>query len=150
MQRSGTAAGKNALQLAGQREGMLWNPGYRLPWRQQSRLGSDIRWDERTPTQIQLNPGKAYAVQYTLNVCAMSPEEAAGAILLKQSPCGVFTDALPLCFSTEPPARGVQTLRYAAMLHPRADGRREAELALVLDAKKPLCVERAALDVVEL
>lgn len=129
---------------------MLWNPGYRLPWRQQSRLGCDIRWDEQAPTQIRLNPERAYAVQYTLNVCAMSPEEAAGTILLKQSPCGAFTDALPLRFSTENPARGPQTLRYAAMLYPRANGGREAELALVLEAKKPLCVERAALDVVEL
>ena len=146
----GAACKRSALQLTGQREGMLWNPCHRLPWRQQSRTGEDVRWDERTSTQIRLNPKKTYLVQYTLNVCAMSPEEETASILLRQSPCGVFTETLPLHVSTEHPADGPQTLQYAAVLHPRMCGGREAELSLVLEAAKPLCVEQAAMNVVEL
>ena len=146
----GAAYKRSALQLTGQREGMLWNPCHRLPWRQQSRTGEDVRWDERTSTQIRLNPKKTYLVQYTLNVCAMSPEEETASILLRQSPCGVFTETLPLHVSTEHPANGPQTLQYTAVLHPRMCGGREAELSLVLEAAKPLCVEQAALNVAEL
>ena len=146
----GAACKRSALQLTGQREGMLWNPCHRLPWRQQSRTGEDVRWDERTSTQIRLNPKKTYLVQYTLNVCAMSPEEETASILLRQSPCGVFTETLPLHVSTEHPANGPQTLQYTAVLHPRMCGGREAELSLVLEAAKPLCVEQAALNVAEL
>ena len=140
---------KNTLQLAVQREGLLWNRGCRLPWRQRVRQGRGIHWDEQSPTQIRLSPKKAYAVQYTLNVCAMHPAEEA-AILLKQTPCGMFTEPLPFRFSMESFTGSPQTLRYAAMLYPRACGGSEAELSLVLDAPGALCVERAVLDVVEL
>ena len=80
----------------------------------------------------------------------MSPEEETASILLRQSPCGVFTETLPLHVSTEHPADGPQTLQYATVLHPRMCGGREAELSLVLEAAKPLCVEQAAMNVVEL
>ena len=141
---------KSALQLAGQREGMLWNRGCRLPWRRRILRGDDIHWSEEAPTQIRLNPGKAYAVQYTLNVCAMHPAEETGAILLRQTPCGAFTETLPLRFSMERFSGKPQTLRYAAVLYPCMENGGEAELSLVLDAKSPLCVERAAMDVAEL
>ena len=141
---------KSALQLAGQREGMLWNRGCRLPWRQRVLRGEDIRWSEEAPTQIRLDLGKTYAVQYTLNVCAMRPSEETGTILLRQTPCGAFTEALPLRFSVERFSGRSQTLRYAAVLHPSMEAGGEAELSLVLDAGSPLCVERAAMDVAEL
>ncbi len=141
---------KSALQLTGQREGLLWNQGCRLPWRQRVRQGGDIQLDEPCPTQIRLNLKKAYMVQYTLNVCAMHPAEEAGTILLKQTPCGAFTETLPLRFSIERDQGCSQTLRYAAVLHPRMDRGSEAEISLALDAKSALCVERAVMDVVEL
>jgi hypothetical protein len=140
---------KSALQLAGQREGMLWNRGCRLPWRRRVLRGDSIRWSDEAPTQIRLNPGKAYSVQYTLNVCAMHPSEETGAILLRQTPCGAFTETLPLRFSMERFSGKPQTLRHAAVLYPCMENGGEAELSLVLDAKSPLCVERAAMDVAE-
>ena len=141
---------RSALQLMGLREQMLWDPGCRLPWRQRSCTGKAVCWDGRTPAQIQLNPGSAYMVQYTLNVCTASPARGTGRILLRQSPCGVFTDALPVCFSMEHMACGLQTLQGAAVLHPRTGGGREAVLSLTLDAKTSLRVEQAVMDIVEL
>lgn len=140
---------KSVLHLAGQREGLLWSRNGRLPWRQRIRRGEDIRLDEQSPSQIRLNPKKAYAVQYTLNVCAMHPSEEEGTIMLKQTPCGSFTETLPLHFSIEQQGCS-QTLRYAAVLYSRMDGGSEAELSLVLDGKSALCVERAVMDVIEL
>lgn len=139
---------KSAIQLAGQRENMLWNPNCRLPWKQRSRSGKGICWDERTPAQIQLDPGKSYTVQYTLNVCAASPAE--GKILIRPSPCGAFTDTLPLHFSIGCPAQRQETLHYAAVMHPCMNNGYGVTLSLVLDAKAPVCVERAVMDVVEL
>lgn len=141
---------KSALQLVGQQEKMLWNPGCRLPWRSKIRLGKDVRLDERTLTQIQLNPGRSYAVQYTLSVSAASPTEETGLILLRQAPCGVFTDVLPLYFSLEHLAHGPQTLQFSALLYPRINRGYEAGLSLLLESKTPLYVERAAMDVVKL
>lgn len=141
---------KSTLQLTGQREGALWNPGCRMSWKLRIRQGKDIRWDERTPARVCLNPEKSYMVRYTLNVCAALPAEGTGTVLLRQSPCGAFTDALPLYVSMADLACGPRTLQYAAVLYSCAGGGCEAELSLVWDAKKPLCVERAVLDVVEL
>jgi len=144
------ACPKSALQLTIQREGMLWNRGCRLPWRQRVRRGEDIRLDEQAATQIRLNAAKTYAVQYTLNACPMYPAEEAGTILLKQTPCGAFTEALPLSFSMERLPSVPCTLHSAAVLYPRMGCGSEAELSLVLDAKSALCVERAVLDIIEL
>lgn len=141
---------KSALQLAGQREGMLWNRGCRLPWRQRVSRGERIRWDSGDPALIRLDPGKAYAVQYTLNVCAMHPSEEMGTILLKQAPRGAFTETLPLRFSIERFSGRPQTLQYAAVLYPCMGRGREAELSLVMDARSPLCVEQASMDVTEI
>jgi len=136
---------KSAVQFASQRESVLWNPGCCLPWKLRSCTGKDICWDRCVPAQIWLNPGKAYAVQYTLNVCATQPAE--GKILLRQSPRGAFSDALPLCFSAGPLR---QTLHCVSVLHPCGNSGCGAEFSLLLDAKTPVCVERAVMDVVKL
>ncbi len=140
---------RSGLQLAGQREGMLWNRGCRLPWRQQVQRGKNIRWDEQEPTQIRLNPGKVYMVEYTLNVCAMHASEEAGVIFLRQTPCSAFTETLPLYVPMKQFTGSPQTLRYTAVLYPRMEGG-TAELSLALDAKNALCVEQAVMNVVEL
>lgn len=142
--------GKSALQLVGQRDGMLWEPGCRMSWRLRKCIGKGIRWEERSPAQLQLDPKKAYAVQYTLNVCAASPAEGTGTIRLKQSPGGGFSDAMPLRFSMEQLTHGSRTLRYAAVLYPQGNSGCETSVSLVLDAPKALCVERAVMDVAEL
>ncbi|MCI9114081.1 MAG: hypothetical protein HFF96_07465 [Oscillibacter sp.] len=136
---------KSAVQLVSQQERMLWNPGCRLPWRLRCCSGNSIGWDGHTPAQIQLSPEKTYVVQYTMNICVTTPVE--GAILLRQSPCLAFTDPLPLCFSV---GCSQQTLHYASVLRPSRNNRCSAELSLVLDAKAPVCVERAVLDIMEL
>lgn len=80
----------------------------------------------------------------------MHPSEEAGTILLRQTPCGVFGETLPLYVPLERFTGTPRTLQYTAVLHPRMKGGSEAELSLVLDAKSALCVEQAVLDVVEL
>ena len=144
------ASESSVLQLTGRREEMQWNPGSRLIWKKQSRSGKAIRWDECAPTEIYLSPGKTYTVQCTLNVRTAVPAKGTGIIFLRQSPCGMFTDALPLCFPMEDLAQGPQSLRMAAVLHPCPDCGCETYLSLVLDAKSPLCVEGAVMDIVEL
>ena len=141
---------KSALQLVGQRERMLWEPDSRLFWRQRGRSGRNICWDGRAPGQVQLNPGKSYVVQYTLNVCAISPAEGTGRILLSQSPCGAFADTPPLCLPLQRLTHGPQTLHHVSVLHPCASCGCGAALSLVLDSQTPLCVERASMDIVEL
>lgn len=139
---------KSVLQLAGQQERMQWKPDCRLSWRKRRLSGRDICWDGCTPARIQLNPRRTYMVQYTLHVCAMSPAEGTGTILLKQSPCNMFADAPPLCFSLESLTHGPQTLQHVSVLHPRTNSGCAMELSLVLNAKTPLCVEWAEMDIV--
>lgn len=141
---------KSALHLLEQRAGLLWDPGCRLPWRQETRKGDCICWNKHNPTQIQLDPRRAYAVRYTLEVCAMPPAQGEGIIRFRQTPCGTFSQVPPLSFSLERCAGRIQTLQYAAVLHPCTGGMSGAELSLVLDTRNALCVERAAMDVVEL
>ena len=63
---------------------------------------------------------------------------------------GMFTDALPLCFSMEDLTCKPRSLRMSAVLHPCSGCGCETCLSLVLDAKSALCVEGAVIDVVEL
>ncbi len=141
---------RGVLQLAGQRTGLAWNRDCRLPWRQMVRRGDSLRWEEQSPSQIQLDPQKSYVVQYTLTVRAARSTEETGAILLRQAPCGVFTEPLPLHFTIERCANRPQTLQFAAVLHPRMGCGGEAELSLVLEAPSTLCVERAVMNIMEL
>ncbi len=138
------------LQLAGRREGTLWNPGGRLTWRKRNRSGKTIRWDECAPAEIYLSPGKTYAIQCALNVRTAAPAKGTGTIFLRQLPCGIFTDTLPLCFSMEDLSHGPQSLHMASVLHPRSNCGCETCLSLVLDAENALSVEGAVMDVTEL
>lgn len=146
----GADCGKSALQLALRQPGLAWAPGCRLPWRELARRGSGLCWKEQSPGKIRLSPERAYAVQYALNVRGACPAGDAGAILLKQAPCGAFTGTLPLYFRAEPCGEQPQTLQYAAVLLPRMGRGSEAELSLVLDAPGALRVDRAVLSIAEL
>lgn len=141
---------KCALQLAEREAGLLWSPGCRLPWREQSRQGGRIRWNRHNPTQIRLDPQAAYAVRCTLTVRAMPPARGEGIIQLRQTPCGSFTETQPLRFPLECAGGGPQALQYTAVLYPRAGETGGADLSLVLDTRNALCVERASMSVVEL
>lgn len=141
---------KSALQLEGQRRDLLWKQGYCLPWRPLMRRGAELRWNEQNPGHIFLNPGKAYVVQYTLNISTAYPAEEAGTIILKQAPCGAFMEILPLYFKTECRENWPQTLHYAAMLYPCMGRSSEAELCLVLKSPNSLYVEQAIMNIIEL
>ena len=141
---------KSALQLEGQRRDLLWKQGYCLPWRPLMRRGAELRWNEQNPSHIFLNPGKAYVVQYTLNISTAYPAEEAGTIILKQAPCGAFMEILPLYFKTECRENWPQTLHYAAMLYPCMGRSSEAELCLVLKSPNSLYVEQAIMNIIEL
>ena len=141
---------KSVIHLMGQREKMLWEPDTCLLWRPRSCSGPNICWNGCAPGQIQLSSGKRYAVQYTLQVCAVSPAEGGGRILLCHSPCGVFGDTPPLCLPLQRLTRGRQTLHHVAVLHPCTGCECGAALSLVLNAQTPLRVERASMDIVEL
>ncbi len=141
---------KCSIHLVEQRAGLLWTPGCRFPWQQQERRGACICWNACNPTQVRLSPQKAYAVRCTLTVRAMPPASGQGTICLRQTPCGAFTEVQPLRFSLECAGDTPQTLQYAAVLYPRGGGGSTAELSLVLDTRNALCVERAAMNVVEL
>ena len=143
-------APKCSLRLVEQQAGLLWTPGCRLPWRQQTMCGSCIRWSECNPTQIRLERQRTYAIRCALTVRAMPPAKGEGVIQIRQTPCGTFTEALPLRFSLERMACDCQTLQYAAVLYPSAGGVGTAELSLVLDTRNALCVERAVMNVMEL
>ena len=138
---------KSAIHLVGQQERISWDPNCRLPWKLRSCSGKNICWDARTPARVQLTPGRTYVVQYTLNVCTKSRTGGTGTILFKQSPCSGFSDADPLRFSTE--CSQARTLHHVAVLHPCMNIGCAVELSLMLDAKAPLCVERAVMDIVE-
>ena len=141
---------KCALHLVERQTGFLWTPGRRLPWRKQAARGECICWNACNPTQIRLERQNAYAIRCTLAVCAMPPAKGEGVIQIRQTPCGSFTEAQPLRFSLERMAGGCRTLQYAAVLSPCVGGIGTAELSLVLDTQNALCVERAAMDVMEL
>ena len=141
---------KSALQLEDQRRDLLWKQGYCLPWRPLMRRGAELRWNEQNPGHIFLNPGKAYVVQYTLNISTAYPAEEAGTIILKQAPCGAFMEILPLYFKTECRENWPQTLHYAAMLYPCMGRSSEAELCLVLKSPNSLYVEQAVMNIIEL
>ncbi len=141
---------KSALQLEGQRADLLWKQGNCLPWRQLVRRGTDLRWNEQNPGKVWLNPGKAYVVQYTLNVGTTRPAEEMGCIRLGQNPNGAFLELLPFYFKMECSERQPQTLQYAVMLYPRMGRRNEAELSLILESPAALPVKHIVMNIVEL
>lgn len=144
------SCGKSILRLSSQQNQILWNPNDQLPWRQQSCLGTNIRWERRTPAQIFLNSGKTYAIQYTLTLWAAPPACGQGKILLVQSPAGFFTEALPLNLSMKYLCCGSRTFRYSTVLHPIAGCGFETGISLILDAPKSVCADCAAIEIAEL
>ena len=141
---------KSVLQMAGQRADLLWKQGCCLPWRLLTHRGADIRWNEQNPGRILLNPGKSYAIQYTLNICTTHPTEEMGRISLRQAPGGTFTEILPLYFKIEHYENYHQTLQYAAMLYPCVGRRGEAEVSLILESPNILHVNHAVMNIIAL
>ena len=140
---------KSAIHLVSQRDGFSWNNDHPLSWQCQGQQGRGIRWDEENPAQMELDPVKAYALNYAINVCGPYRGDSAGAVCVNLTPCDAFSDVLPLNFSV----RGLRceplTLHYSTVLFPQACPPPRAGLSLLLDYGGSLYVEQASLNIFE-
>ncbi|MDE6260017.1 MAG: hypothetical protein K2M42_04035 [Oscillospiraceae bacterium] len=141
---------KSAIHLVSQRDGFSWDNGCPLSWRCQDQQGCGIRQDEENPAQVELDAGKAYALNYAINICGPYRGNSAGAVRVKLTPCDAFSDVLPLNFSV----RGLRceplTLHYSTVLFPQACPPPCADLSLLLDYRDSLFVEQASLNIFEI
>lgn len=141
---------KSALQLASRCDGFSWNNGYLLSWKCQGQRGSDICLNEENPALVNLDPGKAYALNYTVNVRGPYHGNDAGAVLIRLTPCDAFQEVLPLYFSVNCLGCSPLTLHYSAMLFPQAHPAPCADLSLLLNYGGGLFVEQASLNIYEI
>lgn len=137
------------MQLAGRCGGCSWGNGSLMPWRCREQRGCDIRWNEKTPALVSLNPEKTYLLHCTLNVRDPYPGGGAGTILVRTAPCGAFSDVLPFCFSVKCTECKPVTLQYSAVLSPKPCPVPCADLSLLLNYREKLLVDQASLSIVE-
>lgn len=141
---------KSAIQLAGRCEGFSWDNGYLLSWKRQGQRGCGIGWNEESPALVDLDPGKAYALNYAVNVRGPYRGDSAGAVCVRLTPCGAFSDVLPLYFSVNGLGCEPLTLHYSTVLFPQACPPSCASLSLLLNYGGSLFVERASLSIHEI
>ena len=141
---------KSALQLAGRCEGFCWDNGLLLSWRQLGQRGGGICLNEGNPALVDLDPGKTYALSYTVNVRGPYRGDSAGAVFVRLTPCDAFQEVLPLYFSVNCLECAPLTLHYAAMLFPQAHPAPCAGLSLLLNYEGGLFVEQASLSIYEI
>lgn len=147
---SGPCCRKSVIQLAGRCSGLTWENGSRMTWKRQEQRGCAIRWNEKAPALVSLDPGKAYMLHYTINVRDTYPGASAGVIFVRITPCGAFSNVLPLCFSVNCQDNKPVTLQYSAMLFPRTCPAACADLSLLLNYRDKLFVDQASLSIVEI
>lgn len=141
---------KSAIQLASRCNGFSWDDSFLLSWKCLGQRGCGIRWDEKTPTLVGLDPTKAYAVHYTINVrnpCSMS---GTGSVCLRLKPQDAFQAVLPLYFSIKHVGCEPLTLHDTAVLFPRECPPPCADLSLILNYKESLFVDQALLSIYEI
>ena len=141
---------KSALRLASRRDGFSWNNGCLLSWKRQEQRGRDICLDEENPTLVNLNPGKAYALNYAVNIRGPYRGDSAGAVFVRFTPCDAFQEALPLYFSVNCLGCAPLTLHYSTTLFPQAHPIPCADLSLLLNYGGGLFVEQASLSIYEI
>ena len=141
---------KSAIQLASRCNGFSWDNDFLMTWKCQGRRGCGIRWDEKAPSAVELDPEKAYRLDYAVNVRGPYLGGSSGAILTKLTPGGAFTGALPLCFSVKCLECKPLTLHYSTTLFPRACPAPCASLSLLLNYGGSLFVDQASLSIVEI
>lgn len=141
---------KSVLQLASQCEGFSWGNGYLLSWKCQGQRGSDICLNEENPALVNLDPGKAYALNYTINVRGPYCGDGAGAVFVRLTPCDAFQEVLPLYFSVNCLGCAPLTLHYSGVLFPRIHPLPCADLSLLLNYGGGLFVEQALLNIYEI
>ena len=145
----GPCCQKSAIRLVNRCSGFDWEKGFLLAWKCQGQRGRGIRWSEETPELVSLDPGKTYALDYTINVRGPYHGDGAGAIFVRLTPCDAFSDVLPLYFSVKCLECEPLTLHYSTMLFPREHPATCADLSLLLNCGS-LFVEQASLDMFEI
>ena len=147
----GEACGqKSAIQLAGRCSGFRWDDGFLLSWKCRGQRGRAIRHNGENPALVELDPGKVYALNYTVNVRGPYCGDGAGTVSVRLTPRDAFLDVLPLHFSGSCLGREPMTLHYSTLLFPQAHPASCASLSLLLDYEGSLLVERASLSIAEI
>ena len=140
---------KSMIQLTGRCNGLCWDNGSLMFWKCRDQRGCDIRWSEKNPALVSLNPRKTYALNYTMNVRDPYPGGSAGVIFVRIAPCGAFSGVLPFCFSVNSTDHKPLTLHYTTTLFPQDCPAPCADLSLVLNYRDRLLVEQASLSIAE-
>lgn len=141
---------KSALHLLSRCDGFSWNNGYLLSWKCQGQRGGDISLNEENPTLVNLDPGKAYALNYAVNVRGPYCGDGAGAVFVRLMPCDAFQEVLPLYFSTHCLGCAPMTLHCSTVLFPQAHPAPCADLSLLLNYEGGLFVEQGSLNIYEI
>ena len=141
---------KSAIQLASRCSGFSWNDAFLLPWKCLGQKGCGIRWDEKKPALIGLDPTRAYTVHYTINVRNPCSRSGTGSVCIRLKPRNAFQDVLPLYFSARHLGCEPLTLHDSAVLFPRECPPSCTELSLVLNYKDSLFVDQASLSIAEI
>lgn len=141
---------KSAIQLVSRCNSFSWDNGFLLSWKCQGQSGRGIHWNEKTPALVRLDPEKAYMLNYTINVRGPYSGDSAGAVCVKLTPCGAFSNVLPLYFSVNCLERNPLTLHYSTTLFPQSCPAPYADLSLLLNHSGSLYVEQASLSIVEI
>lgn len=146
----GPCCQKSAIQLVSRCNGFSWDNGFLLSWKCQDQKSCGIRWSEEHPSLVDLEPGKAYLLDYTINVRGPYQGDDAGAVFVRLTPCDAFSDVLPLYFSVKCLDCEPMTLHYSATIFPQTHPAPCANLSLLLNYGGSLFVEQASLSIFEL
>lgn len=146
----GPCCKKSAILLTEQCAGGCWEDGALMYWKCQAHTGSSIRWDEKSPALVGLDPTKAYELRYTVNVREFCARGDAGAVWVRLTPHDAFSGAMPFYFSSKCLECSPLTLHGSAVLFPKACPPPYADLALCLEHKGGLFADQAALSIVEI
>ena len=133
---------KSLIQLRLSGDSFLWKTGCPIPWEYQGGRGDAVRWCMETPSRVELDPGRAWAVSCTFLVRDFQPGSPYGCIRLEST----SREPPPLCFSLRCACGEAVTLPYATLLLPGS----ACAAAFRLCSKCPLWVEQAELNIVEL
>ena len=135
---------KSLMQLGLSGDGFLWKTGCPIQWKYLGGRGSAVRWSIETPSLVELDPGRAWAVNCTFLVRDFAPTAVSGCIELERA-CA-SGEALPLCFTLRCAGGEAVTLPYSTLLLPGS----ASAVSFRLRSGCPVWVEQAELNIVEL
>ena len=133
---------KSFIQLRSSRDGFLWKQGCPIQWENFGGCGDAVRWSMEAPCQVELCPGRAWAVSCMFVIRDFAPRLSSGHISLE----GTSLEAIPLCFNLRCACGEAVTLTYSTLLLPDST----SALSFCLRSCLPVWVEQAELNIVEL